>query len=432
VGPPNEDQHGVIVPRHRLDVSLGDLLFALAAAIGARKPDRRAARIASAWAGTDEGLACSTVRAGLDCLLSALDLPAGDEVLLSAVTHPDMARIVSLHGLAPVPVDLDLATLAPRSESLERAVTPRTRAILVAHLFGARFDLAEVAAFARGHDLLLIEDCAQTILGPDDAGDPRADVSLYSFGSIKTATALGGALVCVRRPELLARMRELEASWPRQPRREHALKAAKYSVLVLLDRPLPYTGLTAAARLARVNLDRFISTTVRAFRARPGEDEGAAFARWLRRRPSAPLLALLERRLRRFDRGRLERRRHAGQLVAAGLPPELERPGSALADSTFWVFPVVARDPDDLVHALREAGFDATRGTSAIAAIEPPPGRPDLIPAEARRLMAGIVFLPVYPELSRKSLERLVAAIGGAHAEAAPVRAGGAAKKVAA
>jgi dTDP-4-amino-4,6-dideoxygalactose transaminase len=96
-----------------------------------------------------------------------------------------------------------------------------------------------------------------------------------------------------------------------------------------------------------------------------------------------------------------------GALVAAGLPPQLERPGNALPDSTFWVFPVLSEDPEGLVRALREAGFDATRGTSAIGVVEPPAGREEVDPSEARRLMAGIVFLPVYPELSRATLERL-------------------------
>jgi dTDP-4-amino-4,6-dideoxygalactose transaminase len=302
--------------------------------------------------------------------------------------------------------------MAPGPGSLERALSPRARALVVAHLFGARFDLRECASFARDHGLLLVEDCAQTILGPHDCGDGSADVSLYSFGAIKTATALGGALVRVRDVEILGHMREIEASWPRQPRREHAVKALKYAVLLALDRPLPYTALVGLARAARFDLDRFVSSTVRAFRSPDGEDADHAFLRWLRRRPSAPILALLERRLRRFDLGRLDRRRAAGARVAAGLPPTLERPGRALPDSTHWVFPVVADDPDGLVAALRRAGFDATRGTSAIAAIEPPPGEHD--PAEARRLLAGIVFLPVYPELPGRTLDRLAAATGRA------------------
>jgi perosamine synthetase len=405
----------VIVPRHRLDISVADVLFGIGAAATAGDPDGRATQIASTWAQGDDGLTCLSVRSGLDCLLSALDLEPGSEILVSAVTHPDMPAIVRAHGLVPVPVDLDLDTMAPQRGELEAAVTPRTRALLVAHLFGARFDLAEAATFARQHDLLLVEDCAQTILGPTDAGDPLADVSFYSFGSIKTATALGGALVRVRDPAILGRMRAIESSWPRQPRREHALKALKYLALVVLDRPLPYTALDAGARAVGFDLDRFVSTTVRAFRAKPGEDHDDAFRRWLRRRPSAPLLALLGRRLRRFDPSRLERRRAAGGRVAAGLPHSLARPGSALPDSTFWVCPVLTGDPDGLVETLREAGFDATRGTSAIAAVEPPTDRPERTPHEARRMMEGIVFLPVYPELPATTLDRLVDALRLAH-----------------
>jgi dTDP-4-amino-4,6-dideoxygalactose transaminase len=402
----------VIAPRHRLDVSFADLGFALLAAAGARRPEDRGNRLAERWAHGEGALACSSVRAGFDCLLSALDLDPGDEVLFSAVTHPDMPRVARAHGLVPVPLDLDLATMAPRPGALERALSPRTRALVVAHLFGARFDLDGCVAFAREHGLLLVEDSAQTIRGPHDCGDERVDVSLFSFGSIKTATALGGALVRVRDAALLRRMRDLEASWPRQPRREHALKTLKYLVLVALDRPLPYTALVALARFSRFDLDAFVSSTVRAFQAHEGQDVEHAFLLWLRRRPSAPLLALLERRLRRFDLGRLDRRRAAGARVAAGLPPTLERPGASLPGSTHWVFPVVANDPDGLVATLRKAGFDATRGTSAIAVVEPPPGEDG--PAEARRLLAGIVFLPVYPELPGRTLDRLAAATGEA------------------
>jgi dTDP-4-amino-4,6-dideoxygalactose transaminase len=408
----------VIVPRHRLDISLADLGYALLAALFARNPERRARRVAHSWAAADGAIACASVRSALDCLLSALDLRAGGEVLVSAITHPDVPRIIAAHGLVAVPVDVDAGTMAPRLDELERALTPRTRIVLVAHLFGGRFDLAHVAEFTRRHELLLVEDCAQTILGSTDSGDPRADVSLYSFGSIKTATALGGALVRVRERELLQRMRDIEGAWPRQPRREHAAKSLKYMALIVLDRPLTFTLLVRLARLVGLDVDRFVSQTVRAFKARPGENADDRFSRWLRRRPSAPLLALLERRLGRFDAARLDARRRAGALVAAALPPDLERPGRELPDSTHWVFPVVSQDPELLVHALQGAGFDVAQGTSAIQVVEPPSGRDDIDPTEARRLMAGIVFLPVYPELSDATLTRLATSVGRAERRA--------------
>ena len=73
-----------------------------------------------------------SVRAGFELLLDALELPTGSEVAVSAVTHPDMCRIIQRHGLRAVPVDIDEDKLAPRLDLLEEAITSRTRAILVA------------------------------------------------------------------------------------------------------------------------------------------------------------------------------------------------------------------------------------------------------------------------------------------------------------
>src|SRR5205814_10141043 len=127
----------------------------------------------------------------------ALSLPTGDEIAFSSITHPDMVRIARAHGLRSLPVDLDPETLAPRADALERAITPRTRLLIVAHLFGGRADLAPLAEIATRHRLLVVEDCAQCLRGSEDLGDEQADVSLFSFGSTKTATALGGALARV-------------------------------------------------------------------------------------------------------------------------------------------------------------------------------------------------------------------------------------------
>jgi hypothetical protein len=60
---------------------------------------------------------------------------------------------------------------------------------------------------------------------------------------------------------------------------------------------------------------------------------------------------------------------------------------------------------------------DAARGASSVIVVPAPVGRPEADPAAAREMMAGLVFLPAYPELSRRSLMHLVAAVGGAAPE---------------
>jgi perosamine synthetase len=396
-------------PRHRLDIRLRHFAYALLAAAWARGPERLSARVEAGWAPSGQALACRSVRSGFHLLLDTLALPAGSEVLVSAMTHPDMVQILEAHGLVAVPVDLDVATLAPRLELAERMVTPRTAAILVAHLFGGRVAMGPVAAFGQRHRLLLWEDCAQAFTGARGR-DSNADVSMYSFGALKTCTALGGALIEVKDSALLARMRAAHFRWPVQTRSDFVSSVLKFLVFTLVTRPLPYGVLAALHRALGRDFDRTINSSVKAFR--PG-----GLVPQLEVRPSAPLLATLSHRLRTFDDARLLRRAATGEWLNAHLPGNLTLAGDRMESRSHWLFPVISRTPDQLIAACRRAGVDAARGASSVTVVPAPDDRPESDPAAARQMMAGLVFLPAYPELSRRSLRRLVAAAGGMASE---------------
>ena len=400
-------------PRHHLDVSVRDLLFGLSACLWARRR-RLVAKIARTCSSDEDALlVCFSVRSGLDLLLGALALPPGSEVLVSAVTHPDVVHIVEGHGLRAVPVDLAPATLAPRSELLARALTPRTRAILIAHLFGGRVDLGPAAGFAKTHGLLLLEDCAQAFRGPRDLGDPLADVSMFSFGPIKTASAVGGALLCVRDPVLREGMRRAQEAWPTQRRRDYAGRLLKVLCLALVGRPLPYRLFAGLCGLLGRDLDALVNGAVRAFPPAGSAIKGPydGLFRGIRHRPCAPLLALLMRRLCTFDADRLARRAAVGEEVALRLPALFRHPGGFAPERTHWLVPVVAPDPQKLIFALRRRGFDASRATSNITVVGAPPDLPDLVPEEVTRIMSNVVFLPVYPELPNGARRRLIRAL---------------------
>jgi dTDP-4-amino-4,6-dideoxygalactose transaminase len=390
-------------PRLRIDISAADLLFALLSCIPGRRRGT-SARVLAAWDGGDEGLACLSLRSAFDLLLEALALEPGDEVALSAVTHPDMARIVAAHSLTPIPVDLDEDTLAPSRAALEGAISPRTKVVVVAHLFGTRVNLDAVAELVRPRGILLVEDCAQGFLGPSDRGDPLADVSLFSFGAIKGATALGGGLARVADAGLRTRMAALQAQRPRQGRLAYALRVLKLAGLVQLGRPRVYWWFARSLRRAGRDLDAVVSGAVRGF---PGPD----LLPRVRRQPSAPLLALLERRLRRHDGAGLAARAAAGGRLVAALPDGISHPGRAAPRRTHWVLPVLVDDPTALVGALRAAGFDAARATTGIATVPSPASREDLVPATAVSILRRIVFVPAYPALGEGELRRLRAVL---------------------
>jgi perosamine synthetase len=390
-----------VYARHRLDLSVEDILFGVLSCGRHWRKERLEGEIRRLCSLLeDEGLVCLSVRSGWDLWLGAQDLQAGDEVLVSAVTHPDMVRIIRGHGLRAVPVDIDPETLAPQPWMLEAALTPRTRVVLVAHLFGGRMDLGGVARFARERGLLLVEDCAQAFQGPERVGDPAADVSMFSFGTLKTSTALGGAVLRVRDREALYRMRGTHATYPVQGRSGYLQKSLKVLGLVAVSRPRPYGLLAGACTRLGFDLDALVNGVVRGF---PSREPDATFFQRLRHRPSAPLLAMLSRRLRTFDGERLERRASTGERFASRLRVVDLHPGWRSLRRTHWLFPVVVADPEALILGLRQRGLDASQATSSIAVVEAPVGRSS--PAEASLMMSGIVFLPVYPELPPQAFD---------------------------
>jgi perosamine synthetase len=307
-----------------------------------------------------------------------------------------------------VPVDLDLDTLAPSVAALEAARTERTRGLLVAHLFGGRLDIGPQLGFARRHGLLIVEDSAQAFAGTASLLPSGADLSLFSFGLIKTSSAAGGAVLTVADPALRDRLRTAHRRWRRQPRRSFAAKLARTATLAAVHDPRRFALLHRVCRLARLDLDGVINAATRSFAGGP-----TMLAR-TRQRPAAGLVALLHHRLRRFDAGRLAARAALGEELAAGLPAAYRHPGGRLHRRTHWLFPVVAPDPDRLVAELRSRGVDASQGTSNLVAVAAEDGR---LPPHAAELMAGIVYLPCYPELGADGRDRILAALNSAAGE---------------
>jgi dTDP-4-amino-4,6-dideoxygalactose transaminase len=388
--------------RKRLDISGSDLLHGLLGALAGGDPDAVRQRIVSRWKRDDtEALTLFTVRTALDLLFQAADYPHSDEVIVSALTIPDMPSIIRKHGLVPVPVDIRTATTLPDAADIEAAVSPRSRAILVAHLFGARGDLGAIAAVARRHGLLLIEDCAQCYEPGRFRGDSEADVSLFSFGTIKTATALGGAVMLFRGAgELCGRVAELESRYRVQSRWAFLRKLLKYAALEALATPWLYgLVLTVMARRG-IDRDQVLHGLSRGF------PTGDLLAN-IRQRPSLPLLRLLDRRLGAYRCSRTEVLRGKARLLLDSLPPHVPVPGREAGGNTHWVFPLLSADREALIARLRANGFDATARQS-MQVVED--GRQGTVPAVlpcSRKVLDTVVFLPLHCGMPDSEVRRM-------------------------
>jgi dTDP-3-amino-3,4,6-trideoxy-alpha-D-glucose transaminase len=144
--------------------------------------------------------------------LLALGIGPGDEVVTTPLTAAFTALAVSRLGATPVFADVEADTLTLSAESVERHVTPRTRAILPVHLYGNACDLAKLEALSRERGLPMVEDACQAH-GARYQGQTLgsfAEAGTFSFYPTKNLGALGdGGMVVTGDAELAARLRRL-------------------------------------------------------------------------------------------------------------------------------------------------------------------------------------------------------------------------------
>lgn len=152
---------------------------------------------------------------GTDALLLALKavgVAPGDEVITSAFSFVASATTVIMAGATPVFVDVDPATYNLDPERVERAITPRTRAILPVHLYGQPAAMDAICDLARARGLAVVADAAQAV-GAAYGGRPVAawgDASTLSFYPTKNLGACGdGGMVLTTRDDVAERVRLL-------------------------------------------------------------------------------------------------------------------------------------------------------------------------------------------------------------------------------
>jgi dTDP-4-amino-4,6-dideoxygalactose transaminase len=156
--------------------------------------------------------------------LRALDVGAGDEVIVPAMTAGYTALAVIAAGATPVIVDVEPDTLTIAPAACDAAVTTRTRAVVPVHLYGQAADMESIHRLAARHSLAVVEDCCQAHLATERgvAVGTRSDAAAFSFYPTKNLAALGdGGAVITGSEALASRIRRLRNGGQRG-RSQHA------------------------------------------------------------------------------------------------------------------------------------------------------------------------------------------------------------------
>ncbi|MEO5925036.1 MAG: DegT/DnrJ/EryC1/StrS family aminotransferase [Bryobacteraceae bacterium] len=174
----------------------------------------------AAYVGAPYAVAVSSCTTALHLALIAGGVKAGDEVLCPSLSFIATANCIVYAGATPVFVDIDETTFNIDPKKIEAAITPKTTAILAVHQIGLPAAMDEIAAIAKKHNLLLVEDAACGIGAEYNGkriGAPHSTLACFSFHPRKILTTGEGGMITTSSEEMAARMRRL---------RQHAMSVS--------------------------------------------------------------------------------------------------------------------------------------------------------------------------------------------------------------
>ena len=315
------------------------------------------------YCGTAHAIGCGSGTEALHLGLEALGIGPGDEVIMPAMTFVATALAINQCGAKPVLVDVDPDTALIDPQTIERAITPKTKAILPVHLFGQCADMDAIGAIARAHKLKIVEDAAQAH-GAQRNGvkaGSLGDVGCFSFYPGKNLGAYGDGGLVTTNDAAVADKLSLLRNWGSRRKYHHE------------------------AMGTNSRLD-----TIQA--------------------------AVLRVKLRHLDAWNAARRRHAAAYDAALAPLKDIQRTRYDAGTIYHLYVVRTADRDAALDALNKAGVGAAihypfavHEHAAYAWLGYRPGSFPVSESWARRCLS----LPIYPELPEKAPSRAAAVLQG-------------------
>lgn len=164
------------------------------------------------YVGVPSAISCANGTDALILALMALDIKEGDEVITTPYTFFATASSIVLMGAKPVFVDIEKKSMNIDPELIEKAITPRTKAIIIVHLFGKLCDMDRISKISEKHDIPVIEDIAQSLGSRNDRGMSGSfgDIAALSFYPTKNLGGIGeGGMVLSKKKDLGEKVKKL-------------------------------------------------------------------------------------------------------------------------------------------------------------------------------------------------------------------------------
>ncbi len=354
--------------------------------------------------GVKTAFAVDSGRSALQIALQAGGIGKDDEVVLQAFTCIVVANAITNLGAKPVYVDCNEQYLID-ADKVEAAITPKTKALIIQHTFGAGAEVNKLMAIARKHNLLVVEDCAHSLGGYYNGQllGTFGDLAIFSFGSDKVISGVRGGMVITNNQQFGENLAALQAKLPSFPKGKE-LQHLLHPTYFFWGKKMYHLGigkikLYLAKKLRLIN--RIIDES---------EKKGRVPNYFPAQLP-ASLATLALNQIKNLDTWNKKRQEHAAFYAAA---LKNKKSVQSLGTGETWLrFPVQVTNPKELFAKAKAnhiilGDWYATPIAPADSSEEAANYRPKTCPI-AEKLGQGIVNLPTDPSLSQADLDRIVA-----------------------
>jgi len=356
-----------------------------------------------------QGIGVCKARMALFYLLKHLPLRKKGDVLLSAIHIADYVNIIRLAGFNPVIVDLKPNTYNIDYEDLKKKISVNTSLVLITHLTGYATSMEKIIDITNQHEVPFIEDCSQALFSEYNGKllGSFGVASIFSLCLNKTVSTVKGGMIISKDEDLLESIRADIPLLRRGNVMNEIIEAFKQIFIKLAVQPYIFRFFLYPLIYISVKKFDFVSNFLRTnktviLRSKMPKQFFVPFT-W-----QQAIIGLRELESMFY---REERRIKNGLFIYNNIKSDKkliipERVKNSR--DTFWLFPVIAKDPGDFRKYLIKYGIDSSRFLMSMVADEPAFKDYHFNADNARQLKSNTVFIPMYYTLTARKLNYIV------------------------
>lgn len=362
------------------------------------------------YIGAEHAVMVPSARFGFYLLLRAYGIKEDDEVIIPGLTYFAIPAMVPLTGAKPVFADIGLNTHVLDPEDFLAKITPNTKAVVPTHLFGTPCNMEKICEIAKAHNIVVIEDCAQSTGGAFRGKKVGAwgDAAYYTFGLTKNITTLSGAMITTNDQSIADSVRSVISSGGYTSKRKLAKEALTGLAMFMATHPAIYWATVHPAVLLGNRLgkdpihDRF-GESERVYDSVPKYyfEQGKALA---------VQAAVGMKQLERIEALNGARRKN-GQRLDVGLVDSQNLGLPEYPDGSepiYMSFVVHHSNREQFADKLRRRGVDTTIGYMNDLSDHPLFQEYSNNCPNAKIANNELLHIPVHPNLSSKDIEHMI------------------------